>query len=115
VNLFIDPDERQIEASRAIGADGVEIHTGRYANATGKADQQADEIARMATLAGRLGLEVHAGHGLNYENVIPIARIGEVVELNIGHSIIARAIMVGMEQAVAEMKALLARDSQRRA
>ena len=116
VNLFIDPDERQIEASRETGAHGVEIHTGRYANAKLNAAKEADDIARAAALASRFGLEVHAGHGLNYDNVIPIARIPEIVELNIGHSIIARAIMFGMEQAVSEMKALLdrARDSKPR-
>jgi pyridoxine 5-phosphate synthase len=116
VNLFIDPDERQIEASRDTGAHGVEIHTGRYANATLNAAKEAADIARAAMLAGRLGLEVHGGHGLNYANVIPIARISEIVELNIGHSIIARAMMVGMEQAVGEMKSLLdrARDSKPR-
>jgi pyridoxine 5-phosphate synthase len=116
VNLFIDPDERQIEASRDTGAHGVEIHTGRYANAKLNAPKEAADIARAAMLAGRLGLEVHGGHGLNYNNVIPIARISEIVELNIGHSIIARAIMVGMEQAVGEMKTLLdrARDSKPR-
>jgi pyridoxine 5-phosphate synthase len=116
VNLFIAPDERQIEASRETGAHGVEIHTGRYANATGAGAPEADEIKRAAALARRLGLEVHGGHGLNYNNVTPIARITEIVELNIGHSIVARALMVGMEQAVREMKALLdrARDSKPR-
>jgi len=116
VNLFIAPDERQIEASRETGAHGVEIHTGRYANATGAGAPEADEIKRAAALARRLGLEVHGGHGLNYNNVTPIARITDIVELNIGHSIVARALMVGMEQAVREMKALLdrARDSKPR-
>ena len=116
VNLFVAPDERQIEASRETGAHGVEIHTGRYANATGAGAPEADEIKRAAALARRLGLEVHGGHGLNYNNVTPIARITEIVELNIGHSIVARALMVGMEQAVREMKALLdrARDSKPR-
>lgn len=116
VNLFIDPDERQVEASRETGTHGVEIHTGRYANATGNGAREADEIARAAALAHRLGLEVHGGHGLNYDNVIPISRISEIVELNIGHSIVARALMVGMEQAVREMKALFdrARDSKPR-
>ncbi|HKA31905.1 MAG TPA: pyridoxine 5'-phosphate synthase [Candidatus Binatia bacterium] len=109
VNLFIDPDARQIEASRETGAYGIEIHTGRYSNASGSAARQIDEISRAAALARTLGLEVHAGHGLNYENVIPLGRIPEIVELNIGHSIVARAIMVGMEQAVREMRARLDR------
>ena len=107
VSLFIDPDRDQIEASRGTGAHGVEIHTGKYANAAGDRSQKLDEIAAAAAFARGLGLEVHAGHGLNLENVTPIARIPEIVELNIGHSIVARAIMVGMERAVREMKQLL--------
>jgi len=109
VYLFIDPDARQIEASRQTGAHGIEIHTGRYSNASGNTAREIEEISRAAALAGSLGLEVHGGHGLNYENVIPIGGIPEIVELNIGHSIVARAIMVGMEQAVREMRALLDR------
>lgn len=107
VTLFIDPDERQIEASREAGAHGVEIHTGRYCNAGAERAAELEKVAAAAALAQRLGLEVHGGHGLNYENVLPIARLPEVVELNIGHSIVARALMVGMEQAVREMKELL--------
>ncbi|MGH7765899.1 MAG: pyridoxine 5'-phosphate synthase [Candidatus Binatia bacterium] len=107
VGLFVDPDEKQIEASNETGAHAVEIHTGGYANAKGDGSQELGAIAAAVALARRLGLEVHAGHGLNYENVTPIARIPEIVELNIGHSIVARAIMVGMEQAVREMKELL--------
>jgi pyridoxine 5-phosphate synthase len=117
VNLFIDPDNEQVEASRETGAHGVEIHTGRYANSSRTRAREADEVQRVAALARSSGLEVHGGHGLNYDNVVPIAAIAEIVELNIGHSIIARAIMVGMEQAVREMKALLdgARDGRARA
>ncbi len=107
VSLFIDPDDSQIEASRETGAHGVEIHTGRYANALGDKSRDLGEVAAAVAFARRLGLEVHGGHGLNYDNVLPIARIPEIVELNIGHSIVARAIMVGMEQAVREMKELL--------
>ncbi len=107
VNLFVDPDAKQIEASREIGAHGVEIHTGRYCDATVEREKEEREVAAAAALAHRLGLEVHGGHGLNYENVAPIARMAEIVELNIGHSIVARAIMVGMEPAVREMKAIL--------
>ncbi len=107
VSLFIDPEEGQVAASREVGAHGVELHTGRYCNAAGDRAAELEQVAAAAALARRLGLEVHGGHGLNYANVFPIARLPEMVELNIGHSIIARAIMVGMEQAVREMKTLL--------
>ncbi len=107
VSVFVDPDENQIEAWRAAGAHGVEIHTGRYCNASGARVQERAHVAAASSLAHRLGLEVHGGHGLDYENVIPIASIPEIVELNIGHSIIARAILVGIEGAVREMKELL--------
>jgi pyridoxine 5-phosphate synthase len=114
VSLFIDPDPSQIEAAKQVGAWGVEIHTGSYCNATGAArEQELTTIKAGARLARSLGLEVHGGHGLNYENVSPVARMPEIVELNIGHSIIARAIIVGIAQAVREMKEILdrARDS----
>jgi pyridoxine 5-phosphate synthase len=107
VSLFINPETGQIEASREVGAHGVEIHTGRYCDATGDKAKELAEVVAAACLAERLGLEVHAGHGLNYQNVLPIAALPEIVELNIGHSIVARAVMVGMEQSVREMKALL--------
>jgi pyridoxine 5-phosphate synthase len=110
VNLFIDPDEAQISCARDIGAHGVEIHTGGYCNAAGLArETELQAVAAAAKLARSLGLEVHGGHGLNLENVLSIARIPEIVELNIGHSIIARAIMVGIDAAVREMKAILDR------
>jgi pyridoxine 5-phosphate synthase len=109
VTLFIDPETKQIEASREVGAHGVEIHTGRYCDATAERDKEERDVAAATAHAYRLGLEVHGGHGLNYDNVLPIARIPEIVELNIGHSIVARAIMVGMELAVSEMKDLLNR------
>ncbi|HEX9444453.1 MAG TPA: pyridoxine 5'-phosphate synthase [Candidatus Binatia bacterium] len=109
VSLFVDPDERQIEAARETGAHAVEIHTGAYANAGENRAKEAAKVAAAAALARRLGLEVHGGHGLNYDNVGPIAAIPEIVELNIGHSIVARAIMAGMEQAVREMKGLMSR------
>ena len=109
VSLFVDPDLKQLEASRELGADGVEIHTGAYANAGGPGVKQELEAVRQASAAAAgLGLEVHGGHGLNAGNVTPIAAIEEIVELNIGHSIVARSIMVGMVQAVKEMKALIA-------
>jgi len=107
VSLFIDPERSQIEASREAGAHGVEIHTGRYCDASGDKTRELEQVAAAAALAHRLGLEVHGGHGLNYQNVLPIARIPEIVELNIGHSIVARAVMVGMERAVGEMKQIL--------
>lgn len=107
VSLFIDPEERQIEGSREVGSHGVEIHTGRYCNVSTERNKELGRIAAAASFARRLGLEVHGGHGLNYENVLPVARLPEMAELNIGHSIVARAIMVGMEQAVREMKELL--------
>jgi pyridoxine 5-phosphate synthase len=107
VSLFVDPESRQIETSRETGADGVEIHTGRYCDAAAGRERELEDLESAASLAHRLGLEVHGGHGLDYENVGPVAAIPEIVELNIGHSIIARAIMVGIEQAVREMKELL--------
>lgn len=109
VALFIDPDPRQVEASAAAGAPVVELHTGAYADAPGP-HKQAEELHRLveaAKQAASLGLEVHAGHGLHYHNVGAIAAIREVVELNIGHSIIARAIMTGLGLAVSDMKKLM--------
>ena len=108
VALFIAPDLAQIEAARRSGAPVIELHTGTYAEATGSA--QARELERLSTAAKRaasLGLEVHAGHGLTYNNVTPVAGIAEIVELNIGHCIVARAIFVGLEKAVRDMKALM--------
>ena len=109
VSLFVDPDDQQIAASKKSGADWVEIHTGTYANARTDRDRarEFDKIVEAAKLAASLGLRVGAGHGLNYVNVKPIARIPEVEELNIGHSIISRVSLVGLERAVREMIALL--------
>lgn len=107
--LFIDPDPGQVEASAEAGAPVVELHTGTYADASDP-KRQAEELHRLiqaATQAARLGLEVHAGHGLHYQNVKPVAAIREVVELNIGHAIIARAIMAGLGPAVGDMKKLM--------
>jgi len=110
VSLFIDPAQTQIETAKEVGADAIEIHTGAYCNVAMAARQrELAAIADAAALARRLELEVHAGHGLDYGNVLPIAKISEIVELNIGHSIIARAVIVGIEQAVREMKELLNR------
>lgn len=109
VALFIDPVRGQVEAAKEVGAHAIEIHTGTFCNATGaKREQKRQAIVAAAKLAASLDLEVHGGHGLNYENVLPIARVPQIVELNIGHSIIARAVIVGIEQAVREMKELLA-------
>jgi pyridoxine 5-phosphate synthase len=104
--LFIDPDIKQVEASIELGAAAVELHTGRYANAAPGPDR-ARELGALRTAgaaAVAAGLELHAGHGLNYQNVAPIARLDRMEELNIGHSIVSRAIFVGMKQAVFEMK-----------
>lgn len=109
VSLFVAPDANQIAAARKAGADWVEIHTGGYANAKSEKDREREfhKITEAAKLAGSLGLRVGAGHGLNYVNVRKIARISEVEELNIGHSIISRAALVGMDRAVREMRALI--------
>lgn len=106
VALFIDPEPRQVEAARATGAPVVELHTGRYAEAR-DATEQAHELERIrhaARLAHEQGLIVHAGHGLHRDNVMAIAAIPEIVELNIGHALVARAIFVGLAEAVREMK-----------
>ncbi len=109
-SLFIDPDEGSIRAALDMGADAVELHTGEYANARG-ADRvaQIDRINRAAALARKLSLAVHAGHGLTYENVHPVAAIPEIEELNIGHSIVSRAVFTGMEAAVREMAEIIRR------
>jgi pyridoxine 5-phosphate synthase len=108
VSLFIDPDIEQLDAAVAVGAPVVELHTGQYADTDG--DQQQAELQRIkeaARYGHSLGLVINAGHGLHYENVAAIAGIDEIVELNIGHSIIARAVFDGMGVAVAEMKRLM--------
>ena len=110
VSLFVDPDEKQIAAAKKSGADWVELHTGAYANAATDKDRDREfvKITEGARLAAGLGLRVGAGHGLNYVNAQRIAGIPEVEELNIGHSIISRAALVGIERAVREMMALIA-------
>ena len=108
VSLFIDPEERQIDAARAAGAPVIELHTGTYATASGAA--LARELVRLqhgARHAAALGLVVNAGHGLDYFNVHPVAAINQIVELNIGHAIVARAMFTGLADAVREMKALM--------
>jgi len=108
VSLFVDPDEEQIAASKNTGADWVELHTGAYANARTEKDREREftKIAESAKLAASLGLRVGAGHGLNYVNTRRITQIPEVEELNIGHSIISRAALVGLDRAVREMREL---------
>lgn len=109
ISLFIDPDEKQIVASKEMGAESVELHTGRYADAEtpGEQDRELGVLIHAADIAVRNDLELHMGHGLTYRNVTRIASIPHVQELNIGHSIISRAVMVGFERAVREMKNLI--------
>jgi pyridoxine 5-phosphate synthase len=106
--LFIDPDLEQIEAAQRGGAPVIELHTGAYAESTGAARaREFERLCAAAKFAGRLGLIVNAGHGLNYHNVEPIAAIPEIVELNIGHAIVSRAIVDGLAKAVRDMKELM--------
>ena len=109
VSLFIDPDSRQIEAARSVGVGVIEIHTGAYADAvtTGERDREFRRISDAAEFARSLGLIVNAGHGLPYENVQDVAALPEIVELNIGHSIVARSVFSGLAEAVREMKSLM--------
>jgi len=111
VTMFIDPDTDELEASRAAGADAVELHTGAYANAAGESAAEAElEALRRIAGAGRAaGIAVHAGHGLTYINVEPVVEIADITELNIGHSIIARSVFTGIERAVSEMKDIMLR------
>jgi len=108
VSLFIDPDPRQLDAAVTVGAAVVELHTGAYADANGS-EQEAElqRIVDAAAYGRQIGLTVHAGHGLHYENVKPVAEIPEIVELNIGHAIVARAVFDGFTVAVSEMKRLM--------
>jgi pyridoxine 5-phosphate synthase len=108
-SLFIDPDPRQLDASREVGAPVVELHTGCFADADTEADRQAElrRVISAAEYGAGLGLRIHAGHGLHVNNVQPIAAIEQIVELNIGHSLIAQAIYSGLGPAVAEMKRLM--------
>lgn len=108
VSLFIDPETRELEAARVVGADIVEIHAGPYTKATGaERARELERIQRAAALARRLGLECHAGHGLNFETVEAVAAIPNVVELNIGHFIIGEAIFRGLEPVIRTMRALM--------
>lgn len=115
VSLFVAPDIADMDAAAELGTDAVELHTGAWAECWKGVirkpgwREELDRLRRAAEHARSLGLDVHAGHGLTYENVTPVAAIAEIEELNIGHSIVSRAVLIGMERAVAEMKAILLR------
>jgi pyridoxine 5-phosphate synthase len=109
VSLFIEPDPAQIEAALRLRAPVVELHTGRYAEVAGEArTAELRRLADAAALAAKNGIEVHAGHGLTYDNVVPIAAIPQVVELNIGHFLVGEALFVGLAESVRGMKAAMA-------
>jgi pyridoxine 5-phosphate synthase len=109
VSLFIDPEEKQIQAAKDVGATVVELHTGRYADLAGEQQMQELERIRKAAQFGKsIGLRVNAGHGLHEGNVIPVAAIAELSELNIGHAIVAEALFKGWQKAITDMKALMA-------
>lgn len=108
--LFVDPDPHTLRTAHDLGADAIELHTGEFANQWRPGRGAPDELARLrraAAQARALGLHVHAGHGLTYENVAPVAAIDAIEELNIGHSVVSRSVFTGLERAVAEMKAVL--------
>ncbi len=109
VSLFIDPEEKQIRKSRELGADSVELHTGSYCELPeAERGSELERLTRAAGTAKELGFFVAAGHGMNYQNLFPVRRIAEIEEYNIGHSIVAHAVLVGWDRAVREMKALVA-------
>jgi pyridoxine 5-phosphate synthase len=107
ISLFVDPDLATLDAAKDLGVPAVELHTGRYANTWRESDHALHELRRAARHAADMGLFVHAGHGLTYHNVQPVAAIPEIEELNIGHSVISRSIMTGMSSAVQEMARLV--------
>jgi pyridoxine 5-phosphate synthase len=109
VSLFIDPDRRSVEAAKELGVPAVELHTGRYAHSWRHDTSALHELRRAARHAADLGLHVHAGHGLTYANVAPVAAILEIEELNIGHSVMSRAIITGLRSAVMEMRKAMGR------
>ena len=110
VSIFLDPEIAQVKKAKSVGADAIEINTGRYAETSGAdAATELGRIREAARAGAASGIEVLAGHGLNYVNVIPVAGIPEIVELNIGHSIVSRAALTGMDRAVRDMVALLGR------
>jgi pyridoxine 5-phosphate synthase len=107
VSLFIDPDLKTIERAAELAVPAIELHTGDYANTYRTSDEALNRLLEATAYAKTLGLAVHAGHGLTYRNVKPVAGIPEIEELNIGHSVVSRSIMVGMESAVREMRSLI--------
>ncbi len=109
VSLFIDPEKEQIEAAHQCGANVIEIHTGRYAEAIDNHNVQNElsAILESVEVAASHGIQVNAGHGLNYDNVVPVAKITQIVELNIGHSIVARSIYDGIQKAVKDLKTIM--------
>ncbi len=107
LSLFIDPEQEQIDLARALGVPAIELHTGRYANTWRESPAALEELRAAARHAVEVGLAVHAGHGLTYANVAPVARIPEIEELNIGHSIVSQAIFSGIRSAVQEMGRLV--------
>jgi pyridoxine 5-phosphate synthase len=111
ISLFINPDLPTLDAAKGMGVPAIELHTGRYANTWRKDDRALQELRQAAGHASAIGLSVHAGHGLTYSNVAPVARIPQIEELNIGHSIMSRAILVGMHRAVGEMREAMGRAS----
>jgi pyridoxine 5-phosphate synthase len=107
VSLFIEPDTRQVEAAKAAGAPVIELHTGTYAEAGGGEGHELNRLRHAANLAQVLGLECHAGHGLNYDNVKPVAAIPNIVELNIGHFLMGEALFVGLTRSIQDMRKLM--------
>jgi pyridoxine 5-phosphate synthase len=107
VSLFVDPDRATLDRAKDLGVPAVELHTGRYANTWRASGAALEELRHAARHAADMGLFVHAGHGLTYQNVVPVALIPEIEELNIGHSVVSRAVMAGMRSAVAEMLGLV--------
>ncbi len=107
VSLFIDPEVAALDAAKDLGVPAVELHTGRYAHSWRTGDAALDQLRHAARHAADMGLFVHAGHGLTYRNVVPVARIVEIEELNIGHSVVSRAVMTGMRAAVEAMRHLV--------
>jgi len=107
ISLFVDPDPATLDRAKDLGVPAVELHTGRYANTWRTGDDALEELRGAARHAADMGLFVHAGHGLTYQNVVPVAAIPEIEELNIGHSVVSRAVMVGMTRAVQDMARLV--------
>lgn len=107
VSLFIDPDQQSIDRARDLAVPAVELHTGRYSLTWGRGPESLEQLARAAGYAGGLGLAVHAGHGLTVRNVAPVARIPEIEELNIGHSIVSRALFIGIGAATREIRGVI--------